>query len=339
MERSDTGPPKRPTVEDVAARAGVSRATVSMVMRGARGPSAATQQRVLKLAAEMGYRPDARARLLASGSSPLLGVVFSNFGVFHLQLLDGLYTAADKAGYDVILSALTANRDQRRAAETLMDFRCDAVILLGPDDGQPPVLAGRLPVVTVGWAAPGGAVDVVRTADDEGMRLMMGHLTELGHRNIVHIDGGSGAVSESRSHAYRAEMVKHGIGDHARVLQGGINQQHGVAATRILLGEVELPTAVLCYNDELAAGVTESLLQAGHKVPQEVSITGWDDSPVAHEEALNITTVRQDVETMARLAVERSVARLTAGTSPAEIVLAPQLILRGSTGRPRTAGC
>ena len=103
----------RPTLEDVAARAGVSRALASIVMRGVAGASDGTRQRVLQAAAEIGYRPDARARLLASGNSRLLGVVFGMSGRFHLELLDGLYAAAEKAGYELILSALTPSRDER----------------------------------------------------------------------------------------------------------------------------------------------------------------------------------------------------------------------------------
>ena len=142
---------RRPTLEDVAARAGVSRALVSIVMRDVPGASADTRKRVMEVADEMGYRPDARARLLAATrSAPLLGVVFSTMGTFHLELLDNLYAAAEHAGSPLILSALTANRDERRAIETLLDFRCDAVILLGPE-GSSSVLAGRLPVVVVGW--------------------------------------------------------------------------------------------------------------------------------------------------------------------------------------------
>ena len=127
MERSEG---RRPTLEDVARRTSVSRALVSIVMRGVPGASAETRQRVMAAAAEIGYRPDARARLLASGQSRLLGVVFGMSGRFHMELLDGLYVAAEKLDYQVILSGLTPSRDEARAAETLLDFRCEAVILL-----------------------------------------------------------------------------------------------------------------------------------------------------------------------------------------------------------------
>jgi transcriptional regulator with XRE-family HTH domain len=123
VSQTGAGAGKRPTLEDVAARTGMSRSLVSLVLRGARtGATAETRERVLQAAAEIGYRPDARARLLASGESRLIGVVFGIAGRFHMELLDGLYHAARKAEYQLILSALTPRRDEREAVETLLDL-------------------------------------------------------------------------------------------------------------------------------------------------------------------------------------------------------------------------
>lgn len=323
---------RRPTLEDVAAGAGVSRALVSIVMRGAPGASTATRERVLRVAAELGYRPDARARLLARGSSRLLGVVFGLARSFHMELLDGLYAAADEVGYEVILSALTAGRDERRAVETLLDFRCAGVILLGPESSAP-VLAGRLPVVVVGWEVDDPAVDVVRTSDDDGMRSAIDHLVAFGHREIVHVDGGAGPVSSARRRGYRAAMHHHDLDAHVRVLVGGTAQEHGIAAARALLDQGPMPTAVVAYNDDVAAGLAEAFYRAGVVAPRDVSIVGWDDSSLARLPYLDLTSVRQDVAEMTRLAVERSAARI-AGQEIAEreIVLTPELVVRSSTG-------
>jgi DNA-binding LacI/PurR family transcriptional regulator len=321
----------RPTLEDVAARAGVSRALVSIVMRGVPGASADTRERVLAAAAEIGYRPDARARLLARGSSRLIGVVFGTSGSFHLELLDGLYAAAERAGYEVILSALTASRDERRAVETLLDFRCEAMILLEQESATP-VLAGRLPVVVVGWRSEDPAVDVVRTSDDEGMRQAVDHLVGLGHRRIAHVDGGRGLVSASRRAGYRAHLERHGLAEQVRVISGGFTQEHGIAAARLLLDGSELPTAVICYNDNVAAGLLESLLRAGVAVPSDVSVVGWDDSILARLPHLDLTTVRQDATRLTELAVRRCIARVTdEPVAERDLVLAPELIVRGST--------
>ena len=221
MEHSGPGAGRRPTLEDVAARSGMSRSLVSLVLRGARtGATAETRERVLRAAAEIGYRPDARARLLASGESRLIGVVFGMSGRFHLEFLDGMYVAAKRAGYQLILSALTPSRDEGEVAETLLDFRCEAVIVLAPDRAVS-ALAGRLPVVTVGWHVENPAVDVVRTSDREGMRQAVEHLAGLGHRRILHVDGGVGPVSTSRRREYRAAMRRNGLEQEIHVAGGG----------------------------------------------------------------------------------------------------------------------
>ena len=310
----------------------MSRSLVSLVLRGARtGATAETRERVLQAAAEIGYRPDARARLLASGESRLIGVVFGLAGRFHMELLDGLYVAAQRADYQLILSALTPRRNEREAVETLLDFRCEAAIILAPDRAMP-VLAGRLPIVTVGWQTRDPAVDVVRTSDDEGMRLAVDHLADLGHRRILHVDGGTGPVSASRRRGYRAAMRRRGLGEEVRVVRGGISQEDGSAAARLLLTENSLPAAVIAYNDDVAAGLIESLGGAGVSIPDKVSVVGWDDSSLARLPHINLTTIRQDADVMTRLAVERSVARIHDDpVTDREQVLPPRLVVRGST--------
>jgi len=326
---------RRPTLDDVAAHAGVSRAMVSIVLRGAPGSRAEMRARVLKAVEEIGYRPDARARLLASDSSRQLGVVFGMAGRFHADLLDGLYVAAEKSGYELILSAMTPSRDERTAVETLLDFRCEAVILVGPTLQGVPVLAGRLPVTVVGWKVTDPSVDVVRTSDDEGMRRAVGHLVDLGHRDIAHVDGGTSPVATARRRAYRAAMRRHGLDGNVRVIRGGDSTDAGSAASRLLLEGATLPTAVIGYNDDVAAGLLESFARAGVRVPEDMSIVGWDDNSLARLPHLNLTTVRQDAVEMTRLAVERSVARLSGETvTKRELVLPPDLVVRGSTGAP-----
>jgi DNA-binding LacI/PurR family transcriptional regulator len=335
MELGGTGAGRRPTLEDVAARTGLSRSLVSLVMRGApTGATAETRERVLKAAAEIGYRPDARARLLASGRSRLIGVVFGMTGRFHLEFLDGLYVAARKADYQLILSALTPRRDEGEAVETLLDFRCDAAIILAPDRAVSG-LAGRLPVVTVGWHVKNPDVDVVRTSDDEGMRQAVDHLVGLGHRRILHVDGGLGPVSTSRRRGYRAAMRRHGLEQEIRVVRGGITQEDGSSAARYLMAASTPPTGVIAYNDDVAAGLVETLGGAGVSVPAAMSVVGWDDSSLARLPHVDLTTVRQDADEMTRLAVERSMARIQDDpVTDREQVLRPTLVVRGSTAAP-----
>ncbi|MEU5770465.1 LacI family DNA-binding transcriptional regulator [Streptomyces asoensis] len=331
---------KRPTLADVAARAGVSTALVSIVMRGTKGASQATRERVLETARQMGYRPDTRARLLRSHRSHLLGVQFALQHPFHSDLLEGIYAAAEPAGYQVALSAVTAARGERRAVEALLADRCEALLLLGP---QAPAarlaeLAAQLPVVSLARrlrpAVPG--LDVVRTADDEGARQAVDHLVGLGHRDIAHVDGGRAPGAADRRRGYRTAMNRHGLAGHVRVLPGGPTEEDGADAARGLLATGPRPTAVMAFNDRCATGALDVFLRAGVRVPGEISVVGFDDSRLARLAHIDLTTVGQDATRLARLAVERAVARLENGpAATGEEVVAPRLVVRGTTAPPR----
>lgn len=327
---------KRATLADVAARAGVSRALVSIVIREAPGASQATRERVMRAADELGYRPDVRARLLARSQSRLIGTVFGMAGTFHFDVLDGLYTAAENRGYELILSALTQSRGEERAVQSLQDFRFDALIMVGPDT-EAPMLAGKVPLVLVGWHVDDPAVDSVRVSDARGMALAVEHLVERGHRHIVHVDGGEGTISTSRRDEFLRAMAAHGLESTARVLAGGLTRLEGYAAARTMLDDPTLPTAVIGFNDEVAVSILEAVLHAGYRVPQDISVIGWDNSMVSQLPYIQMTTVSQDPPLMASLAVDRAIARVE-GTPIGErdIVLEPTLVVRATTGTART---
>jgi DNA-binding LacI/PurR family transcriptional regulator len=329
---------KRPTLADVAARAGVSTALVSIVMRGAKGAGDTTRERVWKAAQEIGYRPDARARLLRSHRSHLLGVQFGLQQPFHSDLVEGIYTAAEPAGYQIALSAVAASRSEQHAVETLLADRCEALILLGP---QAPAahlakLAEQLPVTSVARRLrPSAAgVAVVRTADDEAARQAVEHLVALGHRDIAHIDGGRAPGAADRRRGYRTAMKGHGLADHIRVLPGGLTEEHGATAAQALL-TADRPSAVLAFNDRCAVGVLDALLRNGVSVPGEISVIGFDDSHLARLSHINLTTVGQDIPRLAELAVGRTIARLEGKQAPdKETVIPSNLVIRGTTAAP-----
>ena len=327
---------RRVRLEDVAARVGLSPASVSMVLSGAPGPSAATRQRVLEAAAELGYRPDRTASLLARRRTHLVGVQLQAGSVFHAELVEDLYEAAEGHGYDVVLSAVTRTRDERRATETLVDFRCEALVLLGPvaPAAELAALGRQLPVVVVGRRVPGGGVDVVRSADADGVAQVVDHLAALGHRSIVYVDGGKGTIAADRRRGYRRAMRSNGLDGRLRVLAGDHTEAAGVRAARLLLDEGRpLPTAVVAFNDHCAVGLLDALTRAGVEVPGEVSVAGYDDSGLSRLAHVNLTTVNQDARRQATQAVAAVVERLDGGrATPREVVLAPRLVVRGTTG-------
>ncbi|MGD0244396.1 MAG: LacI family DNA-binding transcriptional regulator [Streptosporangiaceae bacterium] len=328
---------KRPTLADVAARAGVSVALVSIAMRGAKGVSATTSEHIFQAAEEIGYRPDTRARLLRSRRSRLLGVQFGLPYPFHADLVEALYAVAEPAGYQLTLSAVAASRSEHRATEALLADRCEALILLGP---QAPVarlekLAAQLPVICLARRLPPSAtgVEVVRTADDDGARQAVHHLVSLGHRHIAHIDGGRAPGAADRRRGYRTAMHRHGLD--GQVIPGGLTEEDGAAAARLLLAAHPRPTAVLAFNDQCAAGVLDVFLRAGVPVPGQISVIGFDDSHLARMAHINLTTVGQDIPRLADLAVVRALARLDGqDATGTETVVAPRLIVRGTTAAP-----
>jgi len=334
----ESGPSsRRPILADVAARAGVSVPLVSIVMRDAPGASAATRERVRRIAEELGYRPDSRARLLRSARSRLIGVVFAVQQAFHGDLVSGLYTAAENADYELTLSAVTPGRDERRAVTSLLQDRCEALILLGPHAPTSYLadLATRMPVVVVARPVRHRAVDVIRTDDAAGLGQAVDHLVGLGHTHIAHIDGGRAPGAAERRRGYREALQRHGLADAALILPGGLTEDDGATAARALLDTHALPTAVTVFNDRSATGVLDVLRCAGVNVPSDISVVGFDDSRLARLSHIALTTVAQDTQQLTSLAIARAVARLDgASIGDRELVVPPHLVIRSTTAPP-----
>lgn len=327
-------------MRDVAEAAGVSRALVSIVFRGAPGASEQTRARVLEVADRLGFRPNRSASLLKLHRNRHLGVTMDIRSPFHAELVEGVQAAADAAGYEVVLAAVSPGRPESRAVATLLDFRCEALLLLGTglDEGELAELGARVPVVLVGGARARGAADVVRTSDDRGAVLVVDHLVALGHRRLAHVDGGRTLPSTERRRGFRRALTSHDLTE-VSVLGGAPSEAAGVRAAERLLAAGELPTAVTAFNDSVALGLMERFGRAGVRVPDDVSVAGYDDTAVAGLRAIDLTSVNQDAAAQATGAVEAAVERLDGGrTEVAERVFEPRLVVRGSTAAPRAAG-
>lgn len=332
---------RRPRLEDVAAAVGVSTASVSLVLRGAPGPSAATRDRVLEAAQRLGYRPDRAASLLARRRSRLIGVLMDIRSTFHAELVEDVHDAAGRHGYDLVLSTVTRSRSEQQAIETLLDSRCEALVLLGSEVAarQLADLDRQLPVVVVGRPLPSAQTDVVRAADHEGVALALAHLTGLGHRRIAYLDGGRGPIAAARRRGYQSAMKRHGLDGLTTVLAGDHSEQSGARAARSIVGWDDRPTAVVAFNDQAAVGLLDGLLRAGVAVPDEISVVGYDDDPLSRLAHVNLTTVSQDPRAQSTYAVEAVVERLEGGrTRHREFLVRPSLVVRGTTAPPRAAG-
>lgn len=326
---------RRPTMAQVAAKAGVSRALVSLVFRDQPGASDATRKRVFAAADALGYRPDNAARLLAAGRSRTLGVVMTIHEPFDADLVEHIYPEAERLSYDVLLSASAPGRDEAKAVEALLSHRCGAVIMLGPrSDTRYLTELGRRTVLAVaGRDVPGAHLDSVHTADAVGVRQAIDYLVELGHREIVHVDGGRGPGAAVRRRGYRAAMRKHRLD--ARIIPGAYHEDAGMAAAESLLRENRLPTAVLTGNDRCAVGLMHTLGRAGVELPRDISVVGYDDNHLSELSHIDLTTVRQDAVRIAEETVHRAVVRIEDPAAvPTETVLDPKLVVRSTTGPP-----
>jgi DNA-binding LacI/PurR family transcriptional regulator len=327
---------RRSTLADVAAEAGVSVALVSIVMRDAPGAGAATRARVLEVARRLDYRPDNRARLLRSGRSQLLGVMFDVRHPFHVDVLTGLYAAAERAGYQLTLSAVTPQRAEQTAVAELLRDRCEALVLFSPSlpAAELAGLAEQRPVVAMMRAVRRREVDVVRTDDALGSHQAVDHLITLGHQRIVHIDGGTLPGSAERRRGYEEAMQRHGLTSYARTIPGGPGEEDGARAAAALLDDP--PSAVTVFNDLSATGLLDVVRGHGRKVPDDLSVVGYDDSSFSRLAHIGLTTIAQDIDAMATHAVSRAVGRIEGTPAGArEVIVAPRLVVRGTTTRTR----
>lgn len=325
----------RPTMRDVAARAGVSKALVSLVFRNAPGASEQTRARVMQAADELGYRPNRTASRLALRRTRLLGVTMDLLNTFQAELVEELQAAAAAHAYDLVVSTVSRTQDERRAVDALLELRTEALLLLGTEmpTATLSALGRQLPVVVIGRRVESPTVDVVRAADDVGIGLAVDHLIELGHQDIVHLDGGNGVIAADRRRGYREAMRRHGLDDRARVIAGDVTEDAGIRAARSLLTDGNLPTGVVAVNDRSATGFLGTLVRSGVQVPAAVSVTGYDDSITARLGHVNLTSVSQDLHQQAHHAVAAAIDRLDGGrTTPTTTVLPPRLVVRGSSG-------
>jgi DNA-binding LacI/PurR family transcriptional regulator len=336
-EQSNRGAPGRQravTMQDVADHVGVSKALVSMVFRRVPGPSAETRQRVLEAAERLGYRPNRSAALLSLRRSHLIGVMANIRNTFHAELVEDIVAEADRFGYEVVLGAVTPTHGEAAVVDTLLDFRCEALVLLGPEleDARLAELGARAPVVVVGRRVPCPALDVVRTADARGIGRVVDHLVELGHRRISHLSGGSGTIPNDRKSGYTRAMKRHGLGDAIDILDGDFTEQAGILAARTLLGRKKLPTAVCAANDRSAIGLLDELRRSGVDVPGGIAVAGYDDSVLAQLAHIDLTTVSQEPRQQAETAVRAVVERLDEGRRErVDVLLEPRLVIRHTT--------
>ena len=332
----------QPTMQQVAERAGVSLALVSLVMRDAPNVSDYRRKLVLDAADELGYRPNVLARNLASRRTNTIGVVVNDLhNPFFAEIIDGIQTESDEAGYRILIgNGKRSRRGEAEMIETFLQLRVDGVITAGATMSMSAIEAAAVSteVVLVGRTSRSRVVDSVNTDDVTGARLAVDHLVALGHRQIAHIDGGSGAGAEARRRGYSAAMADHGLADETVIAGGDFSEAGGYQAANELLDQLRRPTAIFAANDLSAAGALDRVEDAGLVVPDSMSIVGYDNTALAAMQHMSLTTVNQPRDELGSLAVKFLLERIRdERTESVHHVIAPTLVTRRTSSR-LTAG-
>ena len=329
----------KPTITDVARRAGVSKSLVSLVMRGGRHVSARRRASVLEAVAELGYRPNAMARGLKERRTRLIGILVSDLhNPFFADVVEGIQDQAARAGYRVLVTTSDRSPAQEEAAiETLLQLRVDGLILSGLHvESRLIVQASReLPVVLVGREAKATSLDSVTNDDQAGALAVVKHCASLGHRRIAHIDGGQGAGAEARRRGYEDGMRQLRLRKNLFVVPGAFTEDAGHSGALLLLDGRPRPTAIFASNDLAAIGALNAVEERALRVPDDVSLAGYDNTSLAALRHISLTTVHQPRLEMGQMAVATLLERLLEGrTRPRRAVLSPSLVVRGTTAPP-----
>ena len=326
------------TIRDVAKAAGVSTATVSNVLNKTGKVGRRTPLQVLSAVKRLGYVPDVHARHLASRVSRTLGIIVSDIeNPFFPEVIKGFEVRARQLGYDAILS--DTNYDPRRtreAADRMMEHKVRGVAIMTSEISLRFVheLARRRIAVTFLDLAPvRGYVSSLRIDYFSGVEQIVGYLHKNGHRRIAFVAGRDGLKSNfARLQAYEKSMRSLGL-EPGPVLHGDLRFEGGLSAGLAIAKMAVRPTAVMAVNDLTAVGVIKGLLKAGCRVPQDVSVTGFDKTRLAEYSNPSITTVDIHRDMLGQMAAD-ALHELSCSANPEgrEYQVSAELILGESSG-------
>ena len=324
--------PRRVSMADVAALAGVSGQTVSRVVNGSPRVDPETRTRIESAMAELGYRPHRAARALRTGRTQTIGLVVSTLAsVGNSRMLQAVADAAAARGYALTVVTLGVDGDVSAAFERLSDQGVDGAIVLNEATErvrEADLRAAGLTLVVVD-SPRDDRFGVIETDHAGGAREAVNHLLELGHETVHHLAGPAGSFAAAeRERGWREGLETAGATAPA-VVRGDWTSASGFAAASALL--VDGTTAVFAANDQMALGLLRALAEAGHAVPRDVSVVGFDDVADAADYRPPLTTVHQDFDALGARAVAALVDGIEARAPAAFETVPTRLVVRAST--------
>lgn len=335
-----------PTINDVAAHAGVSPMTVSRVINGEQIVRAATREKVEAAIAALNYSPSAAARSLAGGEETRIGLLYSNPSASYLsEFLVGSLDQASRSGVDLVVEKWDEENGIDSVVDHLLRGRINGVILPPPlCDHQAikdALLAAHIVAVAVATGDTPADLSTVSIDDHAAALAMMRHLIGLGHRRIGFIKGHPNqSASQRRFEGYRDALAEAGIAlDDALVEQGYFTYRSGLEAAERILALPRRPTAIFAANDDMAAATVAIAHRGGLDVPGDLTVCGFDDTSLATTIWPELTTIRQPISAMSRAAVELLVKQIKgrkgkADDAPPHLLLDYELIRRQSDAVP-----
>ncbi|WP_345433774.1 LacI family DNA-binding transcriptional regulator [Actinoallomurus vinaceus] len=327
---------------DVAREAGVSHVTVSRVLNDHPSVRPETRARVEAAIDKLGYRPNSVARALKSRRSSTIGVVLAGTELYELpRVLRGVQSAAQRAGYWVNLASWQGGttKDMTETLQRLTDQAVEAIAVIADRpmvvDALADVVTGVPITVIMSGNVPNPDLGFVELDQELGARLAVEHLLELGHRRIVHLTGALSTFdARARVEGWRAAL-KSAPAAQGELLEGDFTGNSGYRlASYLTRSTAELPTAIFAGNDQMAMGVLAAFADLGVKVPDDVSLVGFDDSAGTAYLVPALTTVRQDFVALGERSIEQ-VLRMMRGEPASCERIAPELVVRRSTAPPR----
>lgn len=333
---------KRPTIHDVAERAGVSKSLVALVFKSDQGVSAARREKVLQAAAELGYTPNAWASALRSNSSGFVGIIVADFhNPIFTEIADlARQRLAEKGIFSFVATVSQVDTEHGRELDSapiqhLLDLKPGSLFIVGglPDLKPFQTLAKNINIVVALAGAKGLSNAVaVRTDDEIALSQICEHLVETGHSQVAYLGPAGAQVADDRRAAFLASAETFGL--KTRVISTGVevSERSGAEAAESALREMPEASALVCYNDNIAFGAQDVVTRLAASGGKLIAVTGFDNTYIAEFERISLTSVNQDkaaiVDEVCKLLTDEE---LFAGRRGSEILVAPALVQRGST--------